>query len=116
MFHERRIWQVRDATDAATLADDLINHTWTCCQGFRLDGYLFLNDSTSENGVQEYAIVREGDLIQCESVTFGWIDDVEHAARYIRDAIAGKYDRAFALIDPRQLQTPEQHGRCLHCA
>lgn len=49
----------------------LLTHTWTLCTGFRApNGDLWLNDSLSEDGAQEYAVIRHGR--QIESVTVSW--------------------------------------------
>jgi hypothetical protein len=126
-FHRKRVWSVADAKDAETLARDL-RRTWVLCTGFRLGGYLFLNDSTSEDAIQEYAVVRERDLEQVEStsapaviadagVTFGWCSP-ENALKYVQEAVAGKYDDCpikLGRIDRRRIETPEQH-HCELCA
>jgi hypothetical protein len=53
------------------LVDDVVRCTWTLCTGFLFEGLLFLNDSLSEDGAQEYAVVREGR--QIESITVSWL-------------------------------------------
>ena len=105
MFHRNRKWSVADMTedlkarwDCAGLCDDealakmLVHQTWCLCTGFRLGGYLYLNDSTSEDGAAEYAIVKEATGIQVESITFGWTTDAKAVAT-IQEISAGKYDR-----------------------
>jgi hypothetical protein len=100
------------------LARDLSERSWTLCTGFQFGSYLFLNDSTSENGAQEFAVVliTDEDFIQIESITFGWCT-VEQAQRYVLDALTGKMDKnTFAKpIHPR-LDLPEDHVRCPLCA
>lgn len=79
------------------LTQDLHGKTWTLCTGFQVVGhpaYYFLNDSISEDGAQEYAIVKEvepGKFVQIESVTFGWCD-FQGVRNYVRDALSGKWD------------------------
>ena len=68
MLHTTRRWQVVDVRGADALADKLTDFTWTLCTTFRCDRVLFLNDSFSENGAQEYAVVRDGR--QIDSITF----------------------------------------------
>ena len=116
MLHKKRVWCIANATDAEALARDL-KRAWTLCTGFRLGGYLFLNDSTSEDAVQEYAVVREEDLKQVESITFGWCS-LENALQYVQEAVAGKYDgqRVGRSLARTQIQSPEQHGTCSLCA
>lgn len=121
MMHERRTWCVGNVNDAQELADKLTGHTWTLCTGFRHRGYLYLNDSTSEDGAQEYGVVKEakdaGDsFLQVESITFGWCDKAR-ALDYIERISAGEYDgSSFARkVNPR-IETPKLHSRCHLCA
>jgi hypothetical protein len=71
MFFEKRAYQVADVIDAADLATQLTDYTWTTCQAFRIGDLLFVNDSTGADGAQEYAVVRGGRLI--ESLTVSWM-------------------------------------------
>ena len=120
MFHKHRFWAITQVESAEELAEKLTEHTWTSCTGFELSGYLFLNDSTSADGAQEYAIIKEdlgdGTPRQIESVTFSWMNEGK-ALPYIRDVIAGKDDRsAFVHPVPVSWEPIEQHGRCPLCA
>ena len=99
----------------------LTEHTWTLCTAIELDGYLFLNDSTSEDGAQEYAVVKKptepgGQHIQVESITFGWCS-YDQALDSIRRVLSGEYDALdFArAVEPR-LETAAEHRRCPLCA
>ena len=118
MLFAKRVWAVRNVESAAKLAELLTQFNWTGCTGFRLGGYLFLNDATSPDGAQEYGIVREKDGLQVESVTISWCTQ-EQAQKYIEAAVRGEYD-GYAWesgIDiARQVQTPAEHGRCHLCA
>jgi len=91
MLHERRTFHVADAASIEDLAEKVTECTWTLCTGFRLrvegQELLFLNDSTSENGAQEYAVFTP-DGTQIESITFGWCDAAA-AEQHIRDVLAG---------------------------
>lgn len=54
--------------------------------------------------------------LQVESITFSWCDydeSVEHIQRTLRGEDDGN---DFAHEVAPVLQTPEQHGRCCHCA
>lgn len=73
MLHKRRRFGVSEVQSAEELAKKLTEHSWTCCTGFAFSGLLFLNDATSPDGAQEYAVVNEDTLEQIESVTFGWM-------------------------------------------
>jgi hypothetical protein len=61
--------------------------------GFRFGGYLWLNDSTLPSGLQEYAVVRERDGLQVESVTVAWVFP-EVLTLMITAAAAGDYDES----------------------
>src|SRR5690554_530849 len=55
MLHSNRIWVVVESEGAERLAHQLTQYTWCGCNGFRLNNYVFVNDSTSADGAQEYA-------------------------------------------------------------
>ena len=118
MMHSRRTFCVFPVETADDLAEKLTAHTWTLCTAFRLGDYVFLNDSTGEDGAQEYAVVRvtadPASAEQVESITFGWCDRTK-ALAYIRRTLAGEFDadgRPLTIT----LETPERHERCGHCA
>ena len=118
-MHRKRRWYVQPASSAEDLAEKLTEHSWTLCTGFSLGGYTFLNDATSEDGAQEYAVLkrrRRGGFVQVESITFSWCTRGQ-AFALIRDVLAGKFDAeaAFGTVSPA-LDTPEAHGRCPLCA
>lgn len=122
-MHKRRVWCVTPKDAPEELARLLSQTTWTTCTGFELAGYLFLNDSTSEDGAQEYAVVKRptdpgGRFVQVESITFGWCD-VATTFDYVRRILAGEFDTSdfAAEVSPR-LETPEEHraGYCHACA
>ncbi len=119
MMHKHRTWSVTSVESAEELTLKLTEHNWTLCTAFELRGYLFLNDATSEDGAQEYAIVKrlsDGTFLQVESVCFGWCD-FGRALELIRRATEGRDDRnVFATAVSPRLETPEEHGRCPRCA
>jgi hypothetical protein len=133
MMHTKRRWVIEPAESPEWLAEMLMNHSWCSCQGWSLGRYLFLNDQTSADGAFEVAVVKIpnpewGQWYQLESITFGWIRSVpfgetaeQKAVRYIRQAVAGEMDTGAEgnvawMIPPPSIETPEQHGRCQHCA
>jgi hypothetical protein len=59
MIHDKRVYNVTTAGSVEELAALLTEHTWTLCTGFELQGYLFLNDSFTEDGAQEYTVVKD---------------------------------------------------------
>lgn len=119
-MHGKRRFCVGSVASAAELARKLTAQTWTLCTCFELAGYLFLNDSTCEDGAQEYSVVKRagpGDRpLQVESITFGWCAE-EQALSYIQQAIRGEMDgNDFARSVDLRLETPDKHGRCDYCA
>ncbi len=118
MFHSKRRWCVAPVESAEVLAEKLTEHTWTLCTAFSLGGYLFLNDATSEDGAQEYAVLKVSEAgvhIQVESITFSWCTR-ERALELIREVLAGKFDAEgfYGPVKP-WLETPENHC-CQLCA
>lgn len=120
MMHRRRTWCVGPVASAEELARMLTEITWCLCNGFELDGYWFLNDATSEDGAQEYAVVKKegpnGTPVQVESITMSWCSEAQ-ALEHIRKSVAGEYDNSdFAMNVSPQIDLPEEHGRCPLCA
>lgn len=121
MFHKKRTWCVTSAGTSEDVARLLTQTTWTLCTAIELRGYLFLNDSTSEDGAQEFAVVKVpdqagGQHVQVESITFGWCN-YDRALGYIQRALAGEFDAYdFARAVEPQLESAAEHGRCRHCA
>lgn len=72
MWHKQRRFQITDVLTDDELAEKLREHTWTLCTGFRFGASLWLNDSFSEDSAQEYAVVREADGAQLETITVSW--------------------------------------------
>lgn len=120
MLHRDRRWVVQEAESPEQLAHDLTERTWCGCNGFKLSGYLFLNDATCADGAQEFAAVKragpDGKMLQVESITFSWCS-YDSALKLIRQVVTGEYDDPdyAAVIEPR-IETPEEHGRCHLCA
>jgi len=118
MLHRNRIWTIATVTDVETLAEQLAQHTWCCCNGFRLGLYLFVNDATSPDGAQEYAVLkpRGSHFVEIESLTISWMTG-EQALDILRRVVAGEFDQEnYGTIESRRIQTPAEHGRCQHCA
>jgi len=120
MMHTNRVWSVSNVLSPEDLAHKLTNTTWCCCTGFRIGDYLWLNDATSPDGAQEYAVVKlvcgEGIATQVESITFSWCSEAD-ALRHIQRTLSGGDDRNdFARRVSPNLQTQAEHGRCHHCA
>ncbi len=124
MMHDKRVWSVRVVETAEALAEGLTTHYAYClCNGAVVQGhpdYVFLNDSTSEDALQEYGIVKGGigatSHRQIESITFSWCD-YDQALEHIRRALSGEDDEgvfAHDIHSPR-LERPKEHGSCRLC-
>jgi hypothetical protein len=119
MLHRDRRWCVHAAVDVDDLAEKLTNFTWATCQAFQLDDYLFLNDSTSRDDVQQYVILQQlsdGSYTEIETLAPG----ASTAARILEQlhrVVAGEFD----MPDDRAervsviVEKPEQHGICDAC-
>ena len=136
-LHKRK-WCVEDVPDAETMAHELKRHaSLTLCTGFRLHGYLFLNDATHEDGAQDdgtslmrctlraqrvfvvpSAVLKEATFVQIESLTVSWMSFNDLRAT-IQAIVTGADDdqalATFVSVTPDQIQTPAQHGRCGYC-
>lgn len=114
MLFPKRRHDVVDVDSLEDLAENLTEHTWTLCTGFRARHakrtLLFLNDSTSADGAQEYTVLNE-DGRQVESITLGWCTR-EEALKHLQDLVAGGGLR-LSTIDLR-LDPPDDHS-CGHC-
>jgi len=120
MMHNDRTWCLTPAESAEDLARKLTETTWCCCTAFAIDRYLWLNDATSPDGAQEYAVLlhKEGDgsFLQIESITFSWCS-YDEALRFVQQTLRGEDDRnEWARPVQPTLQTAAEHGRCPHCA
>ena len=123
MMHKNRVWCVTPKATPEEVAELLTRTTWTLCTAVELGGYLFLNDSTSEDGAQEYAVVKrptdpDGPFMQVESITFGWCDEAK-ALEHIGRTLAGGFDAGdFAHAVTPRLETPFEHKAryCPVCA
>lgn len=125
MMHKKRRRSVSTVATAEELASMLTTRTWTLCSGFTIEGHpnlLFLNDSISEGGAAEFALVRisidASSWMQIESITFSWCT-AEQALEHIRRALRGEYDEsdlAMAVDLAGHLDPPGTPHRCHLCA
>ena len=109
MIYPKRRFNIKKCSDVETFATEVTRCTWTLCTGFELHGYLFLNDSISEDGGHEYAVIKDGR--QVESITFGWCTR-RQAMHHVRDIFEGKHVDMGA-VSPR-LDHPK--GTCHLCS
>jgi hypothetical protein len=119
VIHQRRLFSVGLIGSPEELAEKLTNHTWTLCTGFEIGDYLFLNDSFSEDGAQEFAAIKKPTdkgrpFVQVETITFSWCDQPK-ALDYIRRTMSGEFDDEGRLIDRLRLDKAEHHGCCPLC-
>jgi hypothetical protein len=108
---------VADCRSPAQLAELLTNHSWCSCCGFRLGGYLFLNDQTGPDGAGEWGVIKADDpMLQVESVTFGWTG-LHQALDIIWAILKGRVGLQpwNSGITAAQIVSPIGH-RCGHCA
>ena len=112
MMHRSRTFKAV-GVNAEQLVESLSEHTWPLCTAFRCGPYLWLNDATHEDGAVEYAVVRESDMVQVESITTSWCTR-EQLLKYARDP-GDESDWCKTKVTNR-IDTPEQHGRCPLCA
>jgi len=124
MYHTKRRWCVFDRDDLAEFVQEIAGgRTWVLCNGIRWRGLLILNDATSEDALQEYAVINEKSGIQVESLTVSWMKP-EELAKTLTEIADGKWGLVMVenwtdQKDPRErIETPEEHGarRCSLCA
>jgi hypothetical protein len=123
MVHAHRTWCISAAESAEELARLLTEHTWTLCTAFELGGYIFANDSFSEDGAAEYAVLKRptqvsDPYLQVESITFSWCDRTQ-ALDHIRHVLSGAGDAAdFVRAVEPHLETAAEHRArgCPLCA
>ena len=109
MIHDNRAFRIVDIESAAELAEKLTQHTWTLCSGWRHQARLYLNDSFTEDGAFEVAVVKDG--IQIESITFGWMKEPE-AFNMIQQIDSCAYDNQnYGTVEVKY--HPE--GTCRYC-
>jgi len=117
MLHKRRRWGLPTKVDSPEeLAELLTERSWTLCSAFEHEGYLYLNDSTSEDSAVEYAVVKplpDGRFLQVESITFSWCTP-KRALELIGDISAGNREHEAWAIAPEIDISP--HQTCEHCA
>ena len=115
MLHKKRSFTVEAVETAEELAKKLTQYTWCGCNGFRLGDVLYLNDSFSPDGAQEYGVVYAGK--QIESITFGWCSEPQ-ALELIKQMEQQVKDNSFNVYSDVEnaIQSSTEHGRCHLCA
>lgn len=120
MLHQDRVWSVEIVNSIEELTMKLFETTWCGCTGFELQGYLWLNDSSSPDGAQEFGVIKQdgpdGPFCQIESITVSWCQ-LDELQALIEKVHFGNLDNApwRRVIQPT-LQSPSEYDRCTHCA
>lgn len=115
MLHRRRRWAVRNVGSVSELSRYVTGRTQCLCAGFRLDGFLWLNDSTSVDALQEYALVRESDLTQVDSITVSWSTTATIAEIVKLNKDGAAVERwNYGKVAAEQIEPYTGH-RCRHC-
>lgn len=119
MLHKMRTWSLSTVESAEELAVKLTETTWCGCSAFKLPDapYLFVNDATSPDGAQEYAILKPdgSEFVQVESITFSWCSR-DKALEYIERIVAGEFDNStYVSRVGARIEPAEKHQPCRYC-
>ena len=110
MTMHKRDWNIKTYTDLDQMCLDITRQSWVLCAGFRWEGITLVCDSTSEDALQEYAMV-DAKGCQLDSITVSWCKP-ERLAEIIREAASGKYgDVNYGHVD-----FGTHDGECHRCA
>jgi len=116
LYHQDRTHTVEkfEPDQAHALAEKIRNIVWTPCTGFQIGNYLLLNDATSPDGAQEYAVIDKRTKTQVESLTISWMEISE-----IYDILIEFANDTFSHSQMYlgEYYEPEKHGSggCEHC-
>jgi len=90
MLHKSRVWHIQECASPEEIAGIITRFdSMVLCTAFRVGRVTLLNDSTSEDSLQEYALCL--DNIQVDSITTSWCKG-DRLAEIIRNAIDGRYE------------------------
>ena len=109
MLHKHRHHSILECADIPALVARLYNHTYCGCCGFKAGTLVLLNDSTSGDGAQEYAVCKGGR--QIESLTVSWCSKEELTAyleKYEAEGSGEDYGPCAVKLHPE--------GTCQLCA
>ena len=133
MMHKRRLWSVYYVPTIRDLAEKLTEYSWCLCNGFQIGSYVFLNDATSEDGAQEFGVVRTDQPLfartnrknservytvnQIESITASWMDRAE-MEEFITELLRGEADftRPKGWAGTKIMIDHGRGHRCILCA
>lgn len=111
MVHVRREFRVVNERSVNLFVDRLVENTWCLCNGFRYQHLLFLNDSFSVNGAQEFAVFDERDGKEIDSLTVSWMSKDE-LTQAIARLLKTEHQESAKHKMP-SIVHPE--GSCMHC-
>jgi hypothetical protein len=120
MMHHNRCFKVQSVATTTELANKLTQYTWTLCSAFELrvggQCLTFYNDSTSEDGAQEYAVYRQGVgfSVQIESITFGWCSEAR--ALELIERLFAQGAGADLRLSGTSPRCDHSDGTCRYCA
>lgn len=120
MMHSKRPHQIATASTPQEIHDKLKRFSWTLCTGFRWKSLLLLNDSTSEDAIQEYGLIklapgREDQGIQIDSLTVSWMKQEEFVA-FLEKAEAEEYGTSAFSYGPWEARVHGDGRTCSRCA
>ena len=117
MIHSDRTFCAKPIDTDEDLAEVMSNHEWALCQTFEHDGFLYLNDGSSEKS-PEYSVVRV-DSIDGLTVTgreVGRINpfrmDVSKVLKFIQDMKSGIWSQDSSI---KLKVEPYWHHGCELC-
>lgn len=113
MIHAGRIYRLTPIAEAGDLVDKLVDRSWTLCSAFALGKLIFANDAFSEDGAQEYAVIRDGR--QIESIAFSWVEDRDRTRDYVTSLLEGAPGVDMGPVGLR-IDHPEGSNSCPLCA
>lgn len=121
MQHESRFWRRTTVATPAELARLLTRDIHPLCAGFAVRGFpdsLFLNDSISVDGRQEYGFLKRVPYRlyrQYESITVSWCTTAE-AESIIEECLSGRHDHflEWGAVDAFQIESPAAHRKHRH--
>ena len=106
-----RTYNVADVATVDELVEKLTQFSWCLCTGFRLGDLTFVNDASSEDGAQEFAVIKDGR--QIESLTVSWM-----TADVLREVLTNltSWRSRFEDYGAVTLNTNHVAGACRFCA
>ncbi len=78
MMHQNRTHRVTTTRSVRDLAEKLLQDPWTVTTGFKWRSLTLLNDSTSPDAIQEYAVMKADKQIESLTVYTMTSDELVH--------------------------------------